>query len=71
MGKNIMGKNIYIRFGKPYRKLDRNESIPIGSMHSFCGGELHPIINPKTIGDKPSSFSFEREFYAPIKETKN
>ena len=47
-----MTENIYYRFGKPYRKLKRNEIIEKGAMHSFCGGELMPITNSdgQTIG---------------------
>ena len=66
-----MTENIYYRFGKPYRKLKRNEIIEKGAMHSFCGGELMPITNSdgQTIGSTPSEFSDEREFYNPIVET--
>ncbi len=34
-------------------------------MQSWCNGELQPIKNSdgNTIGDKPSSFSKERDFY--------
>lgn len=63
-----MRENIYWRFGKKYRKIKRDEKIQIGAMHSFCGGELSPICGNDTIGDTPSSFSDEREFYNPIIE---
>jgi len=61
---------IYIRFGKKYRKLMRNEIIKKGAMQSWCYGELQPIKNSdgRTIGDTPSSFSNERNFYNPIQE---
>lgn len=58
-----MKKPVYFRFGKRYCKLERNEIIKEGAMHSFCGGELNPISGGDTIGDTPSSFSDEREFY--------
>lgn len=61
-----MKELIYTRYGKPYRKIGRNEVILEGYLHSFCGGELHPIITPETIGDAPSSFSDEREFFVPL-----
>jgi len=57
---------IYIRFGRKYRKLARDEKIPEGSMQSWCNSELQPIMNDQTIGAKPSEFSNERDFYAPI-----
>jgi hypothetical protein len=60
---------IYWKDGNPYRKLDRNEIIAEDAMQSWCNGELQPITNSdgKTVGDKPSSFSDERDFYNPIK----
>lgn len=57
---------IYYRFGKKYRKIGRDEIISEGAMHCWCGGELMPIMNKDTIGDRPSSFSEEREFFNPI-----
>jgi len=59
---------IYTRFGKKYRKLKRNEIIKKGAMQSWCYGELQPIKNSdgETIGNTPSSFSDERDFYTPI-----
>lgn len=62
-----MTRNIYTRFGQQFYKISRNEEIKEGAMHSWCGGELVPIIYTDTIGDTPSSFSDEREFYNPIK----
>jgi len=58
----------YYKNGKSYRKLKRNEIIKEGAMQSWCYGELQPImnINDETIGDTPSSFSDERDFYNPI-----
>jgi len=63
-----MKENIYIRFGKKYRKLKRDEIIKKGAMQTWLGGELMPIISPETIGDTPSSFSDEREFYNPVED---
>lgn len=58
----------YYRFGKPYRKLKRDEVIKEGAMQSWDHGELQPVMNTdgKTIGDTPSSFSDERDFYNPV-----
>ncbi len=56
-------KMIYVRFGKNYRKLNRDEIIKEGDLQSWCYGELQPIVGIDTIGDKPASFSEEREFY--------
>ena len=63
-----MKENIYIRFGKKYRKLKRDEIIKKGAMQAWLGGELMPVISPETIGDTPSSFSDEREFYNPVED---
>jgi len=57
---------LYYRFGKPYRKIKRDEVIEIGAMHSYCFGELMPIKNPETVGMTPTDFSDERDFYNPI-----
>jgi len=67
-GKLIRDNLIYTRFGNEYKKLKRNEVIKEGAMQSWCLGELQPIKNSdgKTIGDTPSSFSDERDFYNPI-----
>lgn len=61
-------KPIYIRFGKKYKKLERDEIIKEGAMQSWCHDELNPITNAdgKTIGSTPSQFSDERDFYNPI-----
>lgn len=64
-----MVEAIYILGGKKYRKLERDEVIEKGAMHSICGGELRPIMGLDTIGDIPSSFSIERDFYNPIPDT--
>lgn len=56
----------YTRFGKKYRKIGRNEIIETGAMQSWCNGELQLIMNDETIGDMPSNFSDERDFYNPI-----
>ena len=59
---------VYWRFGKKYKKISRNEIIKEGAMHSFCDGELFPVINSDTIGDIPSNFSDERDFYNPVED---
>jgi hypothetical protein len=53
---------------KQYKKIKRHEVIKEGAMQSWCHGELQPIKNTdgETIGDTPSSFSDERDFYNPI-----
>ncbi len=56
----------YVKDGKPYRKLDRDEVIGEDAMQSWCNGELQPVMGTDTIGDTPSSFSDERDFYNPI-----
>ncbi len=64
----VLGKIIYIRNGKKFYKLERNEIIKEGAMMSWCNGELIPITNGdgKTIGRPPSEFSDERDFYNPF-----
>ena len=59
---------IYTRFGKQYKKVKRDEIIEEGAMQSWENGELQPLGNGdgKTVGDTPSSFSDERDFYNPI-----
>ena len=59
-------EKIKVKDGKKYRKLDREEVIAEGAMHSWCNGELHPIMSIDTIGDKPSSFCDKRDFYNPV-----
>jgi len=59
---------VYIRHGKKFRKIGRDEIIEEGAYHAWCGGELEPIKGIDTIGDKPSSFSDEREFFNPMME---
>jgi len=66
-----MKENLYIRHGMRYRKIGRDEVIQAGAMHSYCGGELKPVINKDTIGDTPSSFSPERDFFNPINARSN
>jgi len=66
---DLISKNlIYNRFGKKFKKIQRNEIIKEGAMQSWDDGELQPIKNSdgKTIGDTPSSFSDEKDFYNPI-----
>jgi len=65
-----MKEIIYQRFGKKYRKIGRDEIIESGAMQSWDYGELQPIKGIGTIGDKPSSFSDERDFYNPITDNK-
>ena len=64
-----MEKDTYYRFGKKYHKLGRHEVIQEGAMQSWCYGELQPITNAdgNTIGNTPSEFSAEHDFYNPIK----
>ena len=57
---------IYYRNGQQYRKLKRDEVIKEGAMQSWCNGELHAITGFDTVGDTPSCFSDERDFYNPI-----
>ncbi len=59
---------VYIKNDKKYRKIGRDEVIEEGAMHAILDGELHRIKFPDTVGDKPSSFSNDRNFYNPIKE---
>jgi len=62
----VMGL-IYFREGKRYVKIQRNEVIRQGAMHSWCNGELIPLANPQeTIGQTPNDFSPERDFYNPV-----
>jgi len=63
----MIKENIYYRFGVQYRKLKRHEVIKAGAMHSFCGGELRPIVRINTIGKTPNDFSDEREFFNLLK----
>jgi hypothetical protein len=67
-GDAVRENLIYTRFGKEFKKLKRDEVIKEGAMQSWCNGELQLIKNSdgKTIGDIPSSFSDERDFYNPI-----
>lgn len=66
LGDLVRKALIYTRYGREYRKLDRDEIIEEGAMHSYCDGELQPMQNPGTVGDVPGSFSYERDFYNPI-----
>ena len=59
---------VYYRNNKKYRKIDRNEVIEEGAMHSILDGELHTVKFPETVGETPSDFSADRNFYNPIKE---
>lgn len=61
-----MKENIYVRFGKKYRKIARNEKIEKGAMQSWEFGELQSILHDETIGQTPDDFSLERDFYNPI-----
>lgn len=58
-------ETIYQRFGKKYKKLQRNEIIKEGAMQSWANGKLQPIMNTdgQTIGGTPSDFSEKRDFY--------
>jgi hypothetical protein len=53
--------------GKQYKRLQRDEVIEHGAMHSVEGGMLHPVLNEETIGMKPEDFSDERDFWNLIK----
>lgn len=59
----------YVRNGMRYYKLNRDQIIEEGAMQSWNNGELQPIKNSdgETIGNTPSSFSKERDFYNPIR----
>jgi hypothetical protein len=59
------GGLIYQKDGKQFVKIARNEKIRSGAMHSWCGGELQPIMHDETIGQTPDDFSDEREFFNP------
>ena len=58
----------YYKNGKKFRKIGRDEVIEEGAMHSIMDGELHSVKFPETIGETPSDFSDDRNFYNPIKE---
>jgi len=55
----------YYKDGKQYKKIINNGIIKKGAMHSWCFGELKPVMSDDSIGDRPSSFSKEREFFNP------
>lgn len=57
---------IYYHKGKQYLKVPRDGIIKEGAVHSYGGGELHPIVHEDTVGQSPKDFSDEREFYNPI-----
>ena len=57
---------VYWKDGNAYRKLKRNEVIAEGAMQSYCNGELNPCLGIHTVGDMPSSFSDDRDFYNPV-----
>jgi len=65
LGQLVKDNLIYTRFGKKYYKLRRDEIIKKGAMQSWCFGELFPIKNSDgaTVGNTPSSFLDERDFY--------
>uniref|UniRef100_A0A6M3LDM0 Uncharacterized protein n=1 Tax=viral metagenome TaxID=1070528 RepID=A0A6M3LDM0_9ZZZZ len=56
----------YVRFGKKYRKIGRDEIIQEGAMHSVLGDELSPILDPGIIGEKPSDLNDEIDFFNPL-----
>ncbi len=64
----MLDVNTYIRHGSKYRKLiyRDKEIIKEGAMQSWAFGELQPIVNEDTVGQTPSQFSDERDFYNPI-----
>jgi hypothetical protein len=63
-----MDEIIYVRLGKKYRKIARDEKIAKGAMMTLADGELNPIMHEGTIGQLPSSFSEERNFFNPIED---
>lgn len=70
MKKNPIDALIYSRFGNLYRKVKRDEIIEEGAMHAYCLGELMPVRNPETFGQRPCDFSDKREFFNPFKRKK-
>lgn len=59
-------ENDYVSAGKRYRKIGRDEKIKEGALHSWHNGKLNPITDIWTVGDTPSSFARERDFYNPL-----
>jgi hypothetical protein len=49
--------------GEQYKKLQRDEVIEHGAMHTIDDGMMHPVLNEETIGMKPADFSEERDFW--------
>ena len=45
------------------RKIERNEKIQRGDIHSLDGQVFYNIINEETIGQVPADFASDREFY--------
>jgi hypothetical protein len=54
--------------GRMYYKLDQDDTIKKGCLHSYNGGELLPIVHSGSIGQHPSDFSPKREFFNPADE---
>ena len=54
---------VYIIDGKKYLKLKKDEVIKEGAVHCYNHQGFYPVMHKKTIGDKPSSFSEERDFF--------
>jgi hypothetical protein len=47
-------------------RLDENAIIAPCDFHSMDGGQnLHQILHPETIGQRPSDFSPDRSFWRP------
>jgi hypothetical protein len=61
---------IYLKDGKQFRKISRNEIIKEGAYHNWSCGELHRIVNSETIGKTPNDFGSDREFFNLLKTQK-
>lgn len=59
---------IIVLNNKRYKKLKRNERIKPETIHSLCGHGYFPLTNTTTIGQRPSDFSDEKDFYNLVGE---
>lgn len=65
--KETLKKETVVEFdGVLYRKLERDEVIAEGAVHTYEGHGPFPIGDPDTVGDVPNSFSKKRTFYNPL-----
>jgi len=62
-----MEKVTYTRNGKEYTKIGRRDTIQVGFMESFDGGELTPVTDGWSFEERPESFPLNQDFYAPLK----